>query len=410
MRKVRRSEEMIKRDTGQTLAMEPRDYEAKLRDTEERLGRETERERSENRAIRYVLEHAPVGFVRLDHDQNVIETNPVFLKQFSMQPSDIEGTSLISALPGLPEALCEAINHGEAYQMHDLKVFEGVGSESSRYCDLTVWPVNGGEQSAGTILVTTEVTERVLLDLQRKDFVATLAHDLQTPVIASDRGLSLLLGKVDGRLEPDLINLITMLKKNNQNLLHMIESLVDLYQYEDGAKSLYFDEVDMALLAGTCIDEMSALARELGLTVESQFAIDLKPVFADRTAIRRVITNLIDNSIKFTPRGGTIRLEAHNNGTMVFFAVSDTGIGIKPEYKDHLFERYWHGVGHQAYKRSSGLGLFLCRQIVESHRGRIECDSSAARMTTFRFTLPIKTEGSLLTLESHHLKKKHSML
>ncbi len=399
-----RKTEEIKRQSEHIRAMEQREYTAKLQATEERLRQETERERNETRAIRSVLEHAPVGFARLDKNHNVIETNKMFVEQFSVQ-SEIKNESIFSALPGLPQPVREAIDHSRPFLVHDLQVYEGTGSETSRYCDLAVWPTSNSEQFTGTILVGTDVTERVLLDLQRKDFVATLAHDLQTPVIASDRALSLLIGKIGGTVSPDLINFVTMLKKNNENLLHMIETLLDVYHYEEGAKALYFDEVDLKLLAATCINELSALANDQGLTITSDFPPDLHQVFADRTAIRRVITNLLDNSLKFTPRGGTVTAQARNADNSVIFEVTDTGMGIKPEDKEHLFERYWHGTGHKSYKGSNGLGLYLCRQIVESHDGQIECDTSVGKMTTFRFTLPTKTDESILTSESQRLKQ-----
>ena len=399
-----RKTEEIKRQSEHIRAMEQREYSAKLQATEERLKQEAERERNETRAIRSVLEHAPVGFVRLDKNHRVIETNQMFFEQFSVQ-NDIKGESIFSALPGLPQSLREAIENSRPYLVHDLQIFEGTGSETNRYCDLAVWPTSNNEQFTGTILICSDVTERVLLDLQRKDFVATLAHDLQTPVIASDRALSLLLGKIDGNVSPDLISFVGMLKKNNENLLHMIESLLDIYHYEEGAKALYCDEVDLKLLAATCLDELSALADEQEVTLKSDFPDDLQQVFADRTAIRRVITNLLDNSLKFTPKKGTVTARARNLGDHVVFEVSDTGIGIKPEDKQHLFERYWHGTGHKSYKGSSGLGLYLCRQIVESHNGQIECDTSVAKMTTFRFTLPVIRDESAKPKASQLLKQ-----
>jgi NtrC-family two-component system sensor histidine kinase KinB len=287
-----------------------------------------------------------------------------------------------------------------------VKVVEGVGGESGRFCDLAIWPVKSDDgQLSGTILVAQDVTERVLLDLQRKDFVATLAHDLQTPVIASDRALSLLLDKIAGLVSADVITWVTMLKKNNQNLLHMIESLLDVYHYEEGSRALYFDEVDLKLLAVTCVEELTPLAQEQGLVILTDFDPDLKTAFADRTAIRRVITNLIDNSLKFTPRGGTITVQARNDGDTIIFEVTDTGIGIKEEDSKHLFERFWHGTGHKSYKGSNGLGLYLCRQIVESHHGQIECQSTVGKLTTFRFTLPAKTDHSEQNQNTKKLKE-----
>ena len=390
--------EEIKRQAEHILAMEQREHDARLRQTEERLKRETERERAEARAMRAVLEHAPVGFARLDRDHKIIETNDVFAQQFSV-PDGSQRKNLMSVLD-MPAPVLEAIKESKPYLVHDLKVEEPSGTDAGRYCDLAVWPVKTAEgQLSGTILVATDVTERVLLDLQRNDFVATLAHDLQTPVIASDRALSLLLDKIKGLVPEDVTNWVTMLKKNNQNLLHMIESLLDVYHYEEGSRALYLDNVDLKLLASACIDELTPLAQEQGLQIESDFDPNLKPVTADRTAIRRVITNLIDNSLKFTPKEGTITVRAHNgNNGSVIFEVTDTGIGIKAEDKKHLFERFWHGSGHKSYKGSNGLGLYLCRQIIESHQGQIECESTVGKMTTFRFTLPVTSQANLVPL------------
>jgi len=388
-----RKTEEIKRQSEHILAMEKREHDARLKETEERLVRETERERAEAHAVRAILEHAPVGFARLDREQRMVETNDVFAAQFTL-PANSHGQPILSALE-LPAPLLESINESKPHLVYNLKVSApGPTCETERYCDLAVWPVKSADgQLSSTILVASDVTERVLLDLQRKDFVATLAHDLQTPVIASDRALSLLLDKLNGLVSPELITWMTMLKKNNQNLLHMIETLLDVYHYEEGSQALYLDQVDLKLLATTCIEELLPLASEQGLAIESHFDEELKSVAADRTAIRRVITNLIDNSLKFTPRGGTITVRARNDrDSFVVFEVADTGIGIKAEDKKHLFERFWHGRGERSYKGSNGLGLYLCRQIIESHHGQIECQTIVGKMTTFRFTLPIKSE------------------
>lgn len=218
-----RKTEEIKRQSEHIRAMEQREYSAKLLATEQRLQQEAERQRNEARAIRSVLEHAPVGYARLDKDHKFIETNKMFADQFCLK-DDVANQSIFAALPGLPAAVRDAVENSRPYLVHDLQVYEGTGGETNRYCDLAVWPTSNREQFNGTILIGTDVTERVLLDLQRKDFVATLAHDLQTPVIASDRALLLLLGKIDGSVSPDLVSFVGMLKKNNENLLHMIES------------------------------------------------------------------------------------------------------------------------------------------------------------------------------------------
>lgn len=382
--------EQVKRQADHIRAMEVREYESRLAALEERMAAETERERAEIMAVRAVLEHAPVAFARLDADNKIIETNPAFARQF-VSAAVVAGASpsAVTALSGLPKVVHQAIEMREPYLVHDMRLDENAPPLSSRYSDLAVWPVtNGGGKFAGTILVATDVTERVLRDQQRQDFVATLAHDLQTPVIASDRALGLLLNKIEGTVSDDLINFVSMLRENNQNLLHMIEGLLDSYHYERGASCLYFDVVDLNLLATACLDELASLIEAQGLVVHRQLAPDLLPVRADRTAMRRVVTNLLDNSINFTPRGGVITVVTSNIKNRVVLQVIDTGVGIKPEHKEHLFERFWHGNERSAYKASRGLGLYLCRQITESHAGTIDCQSTPGKQTIFEITLP----------------------
>lgn len=400
-----RKTQELKRQAEHIRAIEQREFITKLQAAEEKMWQETERERSEARAARAVLELAPVGFARLDKDQRILETNRVFVQQFSLH-DEVHNKLISAVLPGLPQSVLDAIANRQAFLVHDLNVVKDDGSASGRYCDLAVWPTkNTYGQLSSTILVSTDVTERILRDAQRKDFVATLAHDLQTPVIASDRALSLLLTNLPESLSSDMTNLVTMLKKNNQNLLHMIEALMDVYYYEEGAGALYFDAVDLKLVADTCIEELLPLASEQGLSIKSKFSANLGPVLADRTAIRRVITNLLDNAIKFTPRGGTITIQAKNEDTNAVITVSDTGIGIKPEDEAHLFERYWHGIGHKTYKGSRGLGLFLCRQIVESHSGQITCASTPDKGTTFTFTLPISVKKTIAANETQPVQQ-----
>ncbi len=105
--------------------------------------------------------------------------------------------------------------------------------------------------------------------------------------------------------------------------------------------------------------------------------------------MRRVLTNLMDNAIKFTPAGGTVEVGVAMVGDEVMFDVTDSGVGVPPEDLKRLFDRYWHGRSHKAYKASNGLGLYLCRQIVDAHKGRIECVSEVGKMTSFRVYLPI---------------------
>lgn len=383
--------EEVKRQSEIIREIEQREYELRLADAQRRMQAESERVRAEQRMAHAIIQHSPLGVVRLDSSLVVREVNSVFSEQFDVLPDALVGKTLTEAMPGLPDAFVESCQQGKPMQLEMIQVASVAGDETKDdYYDLATWPVTDEAGSViGTIIIVMDVTERVRLDLQRKDFVATLAHDLQTPVIASDRALELLLNQLSATVSPSLINLVQMLKKNNQNLLHMIQSLLEIYQYEAGAQTLYFDDVDLKILTSTCIDELMPIAQKQKVNLTASFPTKFPTVPADRTALRRVITNLLDNSIKFTPQGGSIEVSGSADGLHLVLEVTDSGTGISLEDQKHLFERYWHGSSHKSFKRSSGLGLYLCKQIVEAHKGQIECESEVGKMTRFRVRLPL---------------------
>lgn len=389
-----RKTEEIKRQSEIIRQIEQREYEHRLAEAKRRMEAQNYRVLLERQITQAIVEHAPLGILRVDNNLNVSEVNKVFTQQFNTRPEDLMRKNLVIALPSLPRTLIEAIQNGEQFQVEQLSiaVSNDSGAEAERYLDLTAWPVKGQDDTIlGTVLLAVDVTERVWLNQQREDFVATLAHDLQTPVIASDRACELLLAAANEKLDADSIKMITMLKKNNQNLLGMIQSLLEVYRYQSGAQSLYLDSVDMRILIARCVDDMAPLVEKQGLEISTSFEEGSLFALADQTAIRRVLMNLLDNSIKFTPKGGHIHVHARAADQTVVVEVTDTGAGISEKDLDHLFKRYWHGSEHKTYKPSCGLGLYLCKQIIETHLGQISCESTVGEGTKFTVVLPTAT-------------------
>jgi signal transduction histidine kinase len=388
-----RKTEEIKRQSEIIRQIEQREYEHRLAEAKRRMEAQNYRVLLERQITQAIVEHAPLGILRVDNNLLVSEVNRVFTQQFNTMTEDLMRKNLVIALPNLPQTLVEAIQRGEQFQVEQFKidVQSDTSGEAERYLDLTVWPVKGQDDTnIGTVLLAMDVTERVWLNQQREDFVATLAHDLQTPVIASDRACELLLESANEKLHPDSLKMISMLKKNNQNLLGMIQSLLEVYRYQSGAQSLYLDSVDMGLLATRCIEDLFPLAEKQGLSLSADFE-ESGPLFAlaDQTAIRRVIMNLLDNAIKYTQRGGNILVTARGGEQSVIVEVTDNGPGISEKDLGHLFKRYWHGSqGHKTYKPSCGLGLYLCKQIIEAHLGQISCESTVGSGTKFTVVLP----------------------
>lgn len=223
---------------------------------------------------------------------------------------------------------------------------------------------------------------------QRDNFVSCLTHDLRTPLVAADRMLYLIQQENFGKISEPLHDVITAMINNNQNLLQMLNNLLEVHCYDVGQKILSFVTFNLTDLIKEIVTELSPLMQEKNLDVKVDFSDDEAIVNGDRLEIRRVLTNLISNAIKFTDQGFiAVRMIAkdENNCSMICLEIEDTGIGISPENQLAIFERFRQGN----HKRSGhGLGLYLCHQIIEAHEGTLEVESEVGKGSLFTICLP----------------------
>lgn len=233
------------------------------------------------------------------------------------------------------------------------------------------------------------VDERDQIARQREDFVSRLTHDLRTPLVAADRMLNLMSQGALGELSDDVQDAISTMIRSNANLLTMVNTLLEVYRYEAGRKTLIFSPVDLAELAQEVVKELSPLAidKNLKLNLEFNEGEDYNAK-GDRLELYRVMTNLVGNAIKFTDEGSvTVRLIRVDTGLVpaIKLEVQDTGPGISDSDRATLFESFIPGK----HKRSgSGLGLHLTRRIVEAHNGRINVATELGKGSTFTVYLP----------------------
>lgn len=223
---------------------------------------------------------------------------------------------------------------------------------------------------------------------QRENFVSCLTHDLRTPLVAANRMLDLMKDRVFGDLNPEQTEAISNIIRSNHNTLEMLNTLLETHHYELGQKILSFIAVDLAKLIQEVVTELEplAMAKKIELQYESNSeACSLK---GDRLELRRAITNLVANGIKFTDVG-RVSVSLSQNESEIIVKVVDTGIGISAQDQAAIFQRYHQGNHRRAGK---GLGLYLTQQIINAHQGSIEVQSAkssttdSASGTTFTLT------------------------
>ncbi len=232
------------------------------------------------------------------------------------------------------------------------------------------------------------IDERDEIAHQRQDFVSRLTHDLRTPLVAADRILLLFQQGALGELSAQMQEVIGIMARSNSNLLQMVNTLLEVYRFEAGRKTLAFQPVNLHQLLEEIAKELTPLADEKQLSVNLDFGEETISIMGDRLELHRLFTNLIGNGIKFTDIGSvTIRLKSVAADDSITIEVADTGQGIPLEEQPILFERFRQG----SHKRSgSGLGLYLSHRIVEAHQGSIQVNSEVGKGSVFIVRLPIK--------------------
>lgn len=246
------------------------------------------------------------------------------------------------------------------------------------------------------------VDERDQIARQREDYVSRLTHDLRTPLVAADRMLVLFQQGALGEMPPTMLEAIVTMARSNQNLLQMVNTLLEVYRFEAGRKTLSFLPVDLHQLLQEVIKELTPLALEKKLSLQAEFdeKTPIGKVMGDRLELHRLFTNLVGNAIKFTDKGSvTVRLgqsfspanlssKQQANSAYIAVEIEDTGPGIAPEEQEMLFERFRQG----SHKRSgSGLGLYLSRRIAEAHQGTIQLNSEPGKGSVFIVYLPMRS-------------------
>lgn len=233
--------------------------------------------------------------------------------------------------------------------------------------------------------------EQLLLCQRREDFVTHLTHDLRTPLIAADQYLNLLQRGVFGDTLSAMKESLEHMAQSNQTLLSMVDTLLEVYQYEAGCKTLDFFVVDLWELCQQVVQELMTLAEIKQLTLQAVLAEGIEAsavkIRGDRLELRRLLTNLIGNAIRFTDTG-SVKICLNSTCKGVTIEVEDTGIGMSYAEQLHLFERFRQGK-HQ--RRGNGLGLYLSRQIISAHQGIILVSSITGQGSIFTVYLPGQT-------------------
>jgi len=239
------------------------------------------------------------------------------------------------------------------------------------------------------LIEKTRQLERVEAQLHDKArMIQNVSHELKNPLSVVYGYSSFLLQEGAQTKPEDLERGMRSIHNNAERLNHLLEELVESVRLSNRKVELELESLSAAKLCQEAADNARPQAEKRGLTVEWACAEDVL-VRADRKRVHQVLSNLLGNALKFTPAGGAVAVEARRDGAFVRFTVSDTGVGIEPQDLPRLFERFFQAEATRKDHAGLGLGLEICRGLVELHGGRIWAESELGGGSKFHFTLPL---------------------
>ncbi len=340
-----------------------------------RLYGETTKERDTLDAIlRDTVDHVIV----VDADDRVLFCNPTARRTFSVTMTDFIG-----------KPLKDVIANQEVLSLFSKEALVGRGRRS----EITL---EGGERvlnaqltiidGVGRSAVMQDITHLKRLDRAKSEFVATVSHDLRSPLTGILSYVELL--QRAGPLNDQQKKFAEDIQSSVRLITSLITELLELDRIEAGF-DVDLEPVNLVEVARQCIEQATHQLTLKGHTLNTDFAPDLPSIVGNPLRLRQMITNLLGNAIKYTLPAGQIKMSMRTDGPLVILQVSDTGVGIPIEDQPYVFDKFYRSERHVGEFEGTGLGLAIVKSIVDQHSGRIWLESKEGKGTTFTVVLPI---------------------
>jgi two-component system phosphate regulon sensor histidine kinase PhoR len=337
--------------------------------------------RSERDLMQGILNGMREGVLLLDQENRFLLVNPAFREMFLL------GSDLI----GRP--LLEVIRHAELKSLLD----QTLHAQSVVFGEIEVGGikprrllVHGSKATVdgGALLVLVDVTDQRRLETMRRDFVANASHELRTPVASIRSALE----TANSAYTTDPVAAAEFLEiadRNSLRLQRLIDDLLDLSRIESRELKLHIEPIPVGKAIFMTMEIVNERAIKKGVTLRAPDIDERLTARADRRAVEQVLTNLLDNAIKYCPTGTDVTLRAAVEGNHIRVSVEDRGPGIDAQHLPRLFERFYRvDAGRSRELGGTGLGLAIVKHLIEAMGGTVDVQSTLGRGTTFSFTLP----------------------
>ncbi|HTY60885.1 MAG TPA: ATP-binding protein [Acidobacteriota bacterium] len=334
-----------------------------------------------------VLASMEEGVAVIGSDQRVIYCNSAFCRDAGIANTPSEGRPVMELIrhSDLLSMIQRALTGGEL--IHGEVV---VGSIRTRSFAVTAAPISFEGATTGAVMVLHDITEIRRLERARRDFIANISHEFKTPLTAIQGFAETLLGGAKDDLQ-NRTRFLEIIREHALRLGRLTDDLLKLAQIEAGQIKRETVPVAIAEIIDPCMEVARIKAEQKRLLLEVEYAGDLPVLNGDVRTFQEILQNLLDNALRYTPSGGSIRVKAVAEGSEIVLSVADTGIGIPKADQDRIFERFYRADAARSRESGgTGLGLSIVKHLVEAYGGRIRVESEVGQGSTFFVYLPRK--------------------
>jgi len=339
----------------------------------------------EKKKLAGILVHMTEGVIAVDRENRVILSNDSARSILRLTGTDDAG--LLAAAPGLPDLLARVLAEGRP-QSAELESRRGGGIIQATAAAL----LDEQDRVEGAVAVIRDVTARHRLENMRREFVANVSHELRTPLTSLQGVLEAI---QDDMLEDpeERKRYVALAHGETLRLRRLIDDLLDLSRLQAGKASWEINAIDLADLAERVAFQLRPHADKQRVSVRVEAAENLPPALGNEDRTAQVLTNLLENAIRFSPPGGNVTVRVTVQEDRLLVQVIDQGPGIPAEDLPHIWERFYRVEKSRARDfGGTGLGLAIARQIVEAQGGEVGVKSTPGEGSVFSFTIPVAEE------------------
>jgi len=337
-----------------------------------------------------IFREIPEAVILTDMECRILACNALAQELLGTKGEDIRGRRIQAFLNSLPlmNLLDEAVMFARVPALnHENSVIELNIRGKRKYYKVSMKLFELQDPKSKTLLFTlTDITIIKEMEQHKTDFFAVASHEFRTPLTSIFMGVGMIKSGQLGQITPRGKEILEAIESDCTRLLQLANNLLELSRMETGWISLELEDVSVYDVINAALATLKLQAEHKNIALYTKLPSDLPLVRADVNKIIWVVTNLVGNALRYTEEKGSIIVKAIRKGSRVIFSVADTGKGIPDTYHEKIFQKFVQIDGGTG---GAGLGLAICKEIVEAHGGEIWLKSELGKGSTFSFSIPV---------------------